>query len=107
MPETIKYLKECIEVDEVKQALQKNENVQIIDVRSQEEFEQAHIPTAINIDLTQLKERSTNFDKDYQFVTVCGKGGGRSADGARLLKELGYNVIWLCGGTNKWLNENR
>jgi rhodanese-related sulfurtransferase len=34
----------------------------------------------------------------------CGKGGGRSVDGSKLLKEYGLNAIWLCGGTDKWLN---
>ena len=103
MPETIKTIKECIEAEEVKKALQQNKKIQIIDVRTKEEFEQSHIPNAINIALTELKERITNLDKNYQFVTACGKGGGRSSDGARLLKKNGYNAIWLCGGTHGWL----
>lgn len=105
MPETIKTIKECIEAEEVKKALQQNKKIQIIDVRTKEEFEQAHIPNAINITLTELKERITNLDKNYQFVTACGKGGSRSSDGARLLKENGYNAIWLCGGTFGWLEK--
>ncbi len=104
MPETIKTLKECIEVDEVKQLLSENKKIQIIDVRSKEEFEQAHIPNALNIELSTLKEKAINFDKDCLFVTACGKGGGRSSDGAKLLTELGFNAIWLCGGTYKWLD---
>jgi MFS family permease len=106
MPEQIKTIKECIEVEEVKQALQNNQKIQIIDVRSKEEFEQAHIPNALNISLQELKNSLSQLDKNFQFVTVCGKGGGRSADGAKLLKEFGLNAIWLCGGTNKWLNIN-
>jgi hypothetical protein len=31
------------------------------------------------------------------------EGGGRSTDGAKILNEFGYNAVWLCGGTNKWL----
>lgn len=99
----MKIIKECIEVDEVKQALQANKKIQIIDVRSKEEYERAHIPNALNISLKELKNKFSQLDKDYQFVTACGKGGGRSADGAKLLKEFGLNAIWLCGGTNKWL----
>ena len=99
----MKIIKECIEVDEVKQALQANKKIQIIDVRSKEEYERAHIPNALNISLKELKNKISQLDKDYQFVTACGKGGGRSADGAKLLKEFGLNAIWLCGGTNKWL----
>lgn len=103
MPEHIKKTKECIEVEEVKQALQRNMKIQIIDVRSEEEYELGHIPNALNITLRELKSKVSQLDKSFQFVTACGKGGGRSADGARLLKELGFNAIWLCGGTNKWL----
>jgi MFS family permease len=106
MPEQIKTIKECIEVEEVKQALQNNQKIQIIDVRSKEEYEQAHIPDALNISLQELKNSLSQLDKNFQFVTACGKGGGRSADGAKLLKEFGLNAIWLCGGTNKWLNIN-
>lgn len=104
MPEQIKTTKECIEVDEVKQALQSNKKFQIIDVRSKEEYEQGHIPNALNISLQELKDKISQLDKNFQFVTVCGKGGGHSADGAKLLKESGLYANWLCGGTNKWLD---
>jgi MFS family permease len=106
MPAQIKTTKECIEVDEVKQAIQTNKKIQIIDVRSKEEYEQAHIPNALNISLQELKNSISQLDKNFQFVTACGKGGGRSVDGAKLLKEYGLKAIWLCGGTNKWLNVN-
>jgi rhodanese-related sulfurtransferase len=98
--------KECIEVETVKQALQQNKKVQIVDVRSKEEFEKYHIPNAINLEVTALKDQLNLLNKDFKIVTACGKGGGRSSDGAKILKELGYDANWLCGGTNKWLNIN-
>lgn len=104
MPEQIKITKDCIEVDEVKMALQANKRVQIIDVRSKEEYEHSHIPNALNISLQDLSGSISTLDTKYQYVTACGKGGGRSADGAKLLKKHGLNASWLCGGTNKWLN---
>lgn len=106
MPEQVKITKDCIEVNEVKQALLANKKIQIIDVRSNEEYEQAHIPNALNISLQELKDRVKPLDMRFQYVTACGKGGGRSAEGARLLKAFGHNAIWLCGGTNKWLGIN-
>jgi rhodanese-related sulfurtransferase len=106
MPATIETIKECIEVAEVKMALQQHKKIKIIDVRSHEEFEHIHIPEATNIVLTDLKKQANVLDKDYQYVTVCGKGGGRSTEGAKLLKELGYKAIWLCGGTTKWMQLN-
>ncbi len=104
MPEHTKITKECIEVDEVKQAIINNEKIQVIDVRSKEEYEMGHIPNAVNISLQELKDKFIYLEKNIQYVTACAKGGGRSADGAKLLKEYGLNAIWLCGGTSKWLN---
>lgn len=106
MPEQIKSIKECIEVEELKQAIQMNKNIQIIDVRNREEFNQAHIPNAMNISLQDLKEYVSKFNGNVKYVTACGKGGRRSAEGAKLLKEYGLNAMWLCGGTNKWLGLN-
>jgi MFS family permease len=107
MPEQIKIIKDCIEAEEVKRAFRANKKIQIIDVRSKEEFDQAHIPNAFNISLQDLKNSVSQLDKDFQFIIACGKGGGRSVDGANFLKELGLNATWLCGGTNKWLNINQ
>lgn len=104
MPEQIKPVRECIEVDEVKHALQERQKVQIIDVRSREEYEQGHIPNALNISLDDLKASLSRLEKNVRLVTACAKGGGSSADGARLLREFGFDANWLCGGTNKWLN---
>ena len=66
MPEQIKKIKECIEVEEVKQAIQTNKKIQIIDVRSKEEYEQGHIPNALNISLHDLKDRVLQLDKNVQ-----------------------------------------
>ena len=85
-------------------ALQTNKKIQIIDIRSKEEYEDAHIPNAINISLQDLKENISQLDKSFQYITASDTGGEQSADGAKLLKEFGLNAFWLCGGTNKWLN---
>ncbi|MFM6949353.1 MAG: rhodanese-like domain-containing protein [Aquirufa sp.] len=75
----------------------------MIDVRDKTEYEEAHIPEAIHIQLSQLKEAEKKLDKSYFYVTACGKGGGRSAEAAKILKEMGLRAKWLCGGTKKWL----
>lgn len=106
MPAHVKASRDCIDVEEVKNAIQANKKVLIIDVRSKEEFERAHIPNALNISIDELKRTVLPLDRAYQYITVCGKGGGRSADGAKLLRALGLNAIWLCGGTYKWLSLN-
>ena len=75
----------------------------IIDVRNPEEYAEKHIPGAINIPLSELEYRSKELAKDTIIITACGKGGGRSAQGAGLLKQLGFsNANYLCGGTFGW-----
>ena len=103
MPNDHKKNRDCIEADTVRKLIQNNLIVQIIDVRSKEEFDNYHIENAIHIPLDTLKENSILLNKKYQFVTACGKGGGRSIDAAKLLSDLGFNAKWLCGGTNNWL----
>ena len=107
MKEIDKTSNECIPVEEVKQALQQNERIKIIDVRSKEEFENNHIPEAINIALSEIENQIYQIKKEYKIITACGKGGGRSMDAVTILKKMGYNANWLCGGTNEWLNLNK
>ena len=95
--------KKCIQPDEVKQVLRNQQKIQLVDVRQPEEYEQGHIPQAVNIALSEINQRLPLFDSQSLIVTICGKGGGRSAEAADLLNSLGLKAIWLCGGTNKWM----
>lgn len=104
MPNDTEKIIDCIERETVKKLIENNIIVQIIDVRSKEEFDKYHIENAIHIPLDILKENSVLLNRKNHYVTACGKGGGRSIDGASLLSSLGFKVYWLCGGTNKWLN---
>lgn len=106
MPDQFTKTLECVEADVVKQAILANKKIQIIDVRTTEEYEQSHIPDAIHISLQDLTTRRSELDKKIQYIIACGKGGGRSAEGAKLLKTYGLNAIWLCGGTEKWLSQH-
>jgi MFS family permease len=101
MPATAK--KECIEPEGVVQAFQQKKKIKLIDVRSKEEYENYHIPHAIHIALSDLKAAMSRLDKSYQIVTISQHGCGRASDGARILKGIGYNALWLCGGTSKWI----
>ena len=90
----------CIEPE----ALARTEGAVIIDVRSPDEYAEAHVDGALNIPLDVLADRAAELSKDALLVTACGKGGGRSEQGAALLRELGFaSVRSLCGGTAAWL----
>lgn len=97
-------IQECIAIEQLQQLIkQLPYQVIIIDVRSPEEFAEKHIPGAINIPLPELEIRSKELSKDDFIITTCGQGGGRSAQGAALLKKIDFNnVTYLCGGTFGW-----
>ena len=75
----------------------------IVDVRTQQEYMQTHIPGAINIPLDSLADKTSELSNTDLIVTTCGKGGGRSAEATRILTSKGLNSRWLCGGTFGWL----
>jgi rhodanese-related sulfurtransferase len=79
-------------------------NAVVIDVRSPDEYAEAHVDGALNIPLDVLAERAAELTQDGLLVTACGKGGGRSEQAAALLRDLGFaSVRSLCGGTQAWL----
>lgn len=99
---------ECFSLADLKQLLKEPSGgpLTIIDVRSPDEYAEKHIPGAINIPLGELENRSNELSKDIALITACGKGGGRSAQAAALLQQMGFtNAKYLCGGTFGWYEE--
>ena len=86
--------------DELK-ALKPN-NVQLIDVRTAEEFGLGSIPGARNIDLHQLRERITEISHDKPVVVFC-QVGLRGYLASRILKQAGFAQVQnLSGGYKTW-----
>jgi rhodanese-related sulfurtransferase len=93
-----------INKQDLKVKLENAESIAIIDVRSKDEFDQMHIEQAIHIPLEELKNIARFLNCNSLYVTVCGKGGGRSEEGARIIEELGLKSAALVGGTFGWLD---
>ena len=94
----------CFRIADLQQLKKQSpDQVTIIDVRNPEEYAAKHISGAINIPLGELENRSNELSKQSLIITVCGKGGGRSAAAAEKLKQQGFTkAIFLCGGTFGW-----
>jgi hydroxyacylglutathione hydrolase len=83
----------------------RNKRVQIIDVRSPEEWRRGHIPGANHIPLAALPDRIGEIDSSLQVVLHC-KGGGRSAIATSFLQARGVqSATNLEGGFERWVKE--
>lgn len=91
---------------ELKERLDRGEDVQIIDVREPKEYDVARIPDAKLIPLGEVVGRMSEIDPNRETVVHC-KGGGRSARAIEALKGAGFtgNLTNLKGGITAWSNE--
>jgi rhodanese-related sulfurtransferase len=78
--------------------LLKHGKVFVLDVRSQNDFDDGHIPWAKHIPLKQLQNRMQELPTNKPIITVCGKGDGRSAEAAAMIS----GADWLEGGTDAY-----
>lgn len=82
----------------------KTDSVQLLDVRTPQEYAEGHIEGALNInvqsdDFQQMAEKELS--KDSTILVYC-RSGRRSMDAAGILTRLGYRVINLKGGIIEW-----
>ena len=76
----------------------------IVDVRDKDEFDESHIPDALQMSRGTIEfEVEDKFpDRNTTIICHCG-GGGRSALAAESLQKMGYkNVRSMAGGFKAW-----
>ena len=85
------------------QAYQKyQEGALFLDVRSQAEWDQAHIANSKLIPLDELQARLDELPKDIDIVVVC-KSGVRSKEGLTILQQAGFSRAYcMTGGLTAW-----
>ena len=92
-----------ITAEEAKQIMDTEEGYIILDVRTQEEYDEGHIPGAIVISHEEIAEKSEDVltDKDQLILVYC-RSGRRSKIAAEALAQLGYTNIKEFGGIIDW-----
>ena len=92
-----------ITAQEAKEIMDAEEGYIILDVRTQEEFDQAHIPGAILIPNDQISAEAERvlMDKNQLILVYC-RSGRRSKLAAEELVKLGYTNIKEFGGIIDW-----
>ncbi len=99
---------ELISPQQVYDAVHNEDSIQLVDVRTTEEFLESHLKGAQNICVTRsdFKEKIKTLDKDKPVYLYC-KIGGRSARAARILKEMGFKKVYdMDGGITSWNEKN-
>lgn len=98
---------EIISSESLNNRIQDNDSdLMIIDVRSDAEYENGHIPTSIHIPIVSLEDDAKLLDKSKDYVLFCGAlTCGASDTAARKLHDLGfYSLFVLEGGYSSWEN---
>ena len=98
---------EMVTAKQVYEAVYGEDSLQIVDVRTPEEYDVSHLKNAQNICVTSddFKEQVAKLDKEKTVYVYC-KKGGRSAKAATILKEMGFTEVYdLQGGMMSWEEE--
>ena len=92
-----------ITAEEAKEIMDNEEGYIILDVRTQEEYDEGHIPGAIVISYEEIAEKADEVltDKEQLILVYC-RSGRRSKIAAEALVELGYTNIKEFGGIIDW-----
>lgn len=92
-----------ITAEEAKKLMDSESGYVILDVRTEQEYAQGHIPGAILIPDYEISEKAESVltDKDQLILVYC-RSGRRSKNAAAQLEEMGYTRIREFGGILDW-----
>lgn len=95
-----------ITMDEAITLMEEEKDSIILDVRTQDEYSQSHIPGAVNIpnETIGTDEIPELPDKEQLILVYC-RSGNRSKQASEKLAALGYTNVKEFGGINDWPGE--
>lgn len=94
--------------DELSKRLKNQNNILLLDVRTEPERKKGHIRGSVHIPLNQLRRRQTELEKHKNKEIVCYcKTGSRSLNAAVFLQKHGFNASNLKGGMIAWNYQNQ
>jgi rhodanese-related sulfurtransferase len=87
---------------ELKNRIQQEDKLFLLDVREPHEFKYASIPDSVLIPLNQIPQRLAELDPQREIVVIC-HHGMRSQQAANFLVRSGFKAIAnLQGGIDAW-----
>lgn len=108
-PENERGSIQSIEYEELQQKLSTDRNMQFIDVRTPEEFNEGSIPLARNMNFqsSRFPNLVAILDRSQPVYLFC-QTGNRSARAARMLRDLGFEKVYdYKGGYRDWVHQTQ
>lgn len=93
-------MSKTINASDLKELIASDPSVQLVDVRSADEFAGGHVPRATNIPLEQLEGRLD--DLGGRVVVLC-RSGKRASMACDMLRAHHDDLLLLEGGTQAWM----
>jgi rhodanese-related sulfurtransferase len=96
-----------LNASEFEEAIKKDPNAVIVDVRTPEEFMAGHIPNSLNINLMDVDfmDKIQAMDREKSYYVYC-RSGGRSASACGAMASIGFpNLYNLAGGILSWTGD--
>ncbi len=95
-----------ISMDEAVAMMEEKTDYIILDVRTEEEFAEKHIPNAINIPNETIGDDPIwELPREDQLILVYCRSGNRSKQASEKLAALGYTNVYEFGGIIDWDGE--
>ena len=87
--------------------LERKKGMMLLDVRSDKEYEEGHIPGAVHVQLSDIGNKVKRLKKEKELVVYC-RNGNQSIWAIKRLMGMGYrNLYNLRGGYNAWKRLHR
>ena len=91
-----------ITVHELKNMLDEKQELTVLDVRRENEWNEGHLKEAMRIYLGHLPKQTDQLDPNKPIVVIC-KTGKRSSFGTSILLKAGFKNVYNClGGMEAW-----
>ena len=94
---------QTIGAEEAKRMMDGSDSFVLVDVRTKEEYQEAHIEGAVLLPNEEIETSAAGVltDKSATILVYC-RSGRRSAEAAKKLADMGYTAIYDFGGIIDW-----
>jgi len=95
-----------ISAQELKQEMEDNDNLVVINVLDKETYDDCKIPDSVNYDYENLKDTAKSLDKSKDYVVYCAsKMCHASKEAFKILNSMGFKVRAFEDGMKGWKDE--